>query len=307
MRSTRTIVLALLLVAVAVSGTALAQQGPSFTLGGTTYTKWLWGNSRDQGALYSFKDAPGEGYGDNGQGTEIELLLNAKALEVRRGAGPPPQPLQPELLDELGGWGQSVERRRLLRLGHLGRLRRVRPAVEPVRQAPRRHGHAHPGLQLARLGHDRLERLGHVRPVRRRPDPLHRPRQRPGPPLPGLGHRQVAHVGRRPDLPAAPLGRPRTTTPATTTRPTGPTWASSSTPAARLWDVGGLVQWVNDIEVDQTGHQLGQRARTRGCGSATPSSAPRSGSTRAPRSTRRPRSTTRPTSRPPTWRPPASA
>ena len=78
MRSTRTIVLALLLVAVATSGTALAQQGPTFTIGGTTYTKWLWGNNRYQGALYSFKDAPGEGYGDNGQGTEIELLLKAK-------------------------------------------------------------------------------------------------------------------------------------------------------------------------------------------------------------------------------------
>lgn len=78
MRATRTIGVALLLVAVAVSGTALAQQGPQFSLGGTTYTKWLWGNSRDQGALYGFKDAPGEGYGDNGQGTEIELLIKAK-------------------------------------------------------------------------------------------------------------------------------------------------------------------------------------------------------------------------------------
>lgn len=77
-RTFLTIGLALLLVAVAVSGTASAQQGPMFTIGGTTYTKWLWGNSRNQGALYSFKDAPGEGYGDNGQGTEIELLLKAK-------------------------------------------------------------------------------------------------------------------------------------------------------------------------------------------------------------------------------------
>jgi hypothetical protein len=78
MRVTKILGLALLLVAVAASGTAWAQQGPTFSLGGTTYTKWLWGNARDQGALYGFKDAPGEGYGDNGQGTEIELLLKAK-------------------------------------------------------------------------------------------------------------------------------------------------------------------------------------------------------------------------------------
>jgi hypothetical protein len=86
MRATKTIGLALLLLAVAVSGTAWAQQGPQFTIGGTTYTKWLWGNMRNQGALYGFVDAPGDGWGDNGQGTEIELLLNAKvskAVEVK--------------------------------------------------------------------------------------------------------------------------------------------------------------------------------------------------------------------------------
>ena len=78
MRLTRFLGFALLLAAFAATGAALAQQGPTFSLGGTTYTKWLWGNYRYQGALYSFKDAPGEGYGDNGQGTEIELLLKAK-------------------------------------------------------------------------------------------------------------------------------------------------------------------------------------------------------------------------------------
>ena len=77
-RTLLTLGLALLLVAVATSGPALAQQGPTCSLGGTTYTKWLWGNQRDQGALYGFKDAPGEGWGDNGQGTEIELLIKAK-------------------------------------------------------------------------------------------------------------------------------------------------------------------------------------------------------------------------------------
>ncbi len=228
-----------------------------------------------------------------------------EALEVRRGEGPPPQPLLPELLDEHGRLGQPVERRGLLRLGHLGRLRRVRPALEPVRQAPRRHRHPHPGLQLARLRHDRLERLGDVRPVRRRPDPVHRPRQRPGAPLPGVRHRQVAHVGRGPDLPAALWA--------------GPELQHGQLPRGRR-RLRGPVQVLRRLDLgrrrprpvgerhrgrpDRT--STGTTGRTPGCGSATPSSAPRSGSTRAPRSTRRPRSTTRPTSRRTTWRPPAS-
>ena len=57
---------------------AIAQDAPKLQIGGTTYTKWLWGNLRDQGALYNFTTIPGEGYGDNGQGTELELLLNAR-------------------------------------------------------------------------------------------------------------------------------------------------------------------------------------------------------------------------------------
>lgn len=41
MRTTKTLGLVLLLVAVAVSGTAWAQQGPQLTISGTTYTKSL--------------------------------------------------------------------------------------------------------------------------------------------------------------------------------------------------------------------------------------------------------------------------
>ena len=51
--------------------------------------------------MYNFTTIPGEGYGDNGQGTELELLLTralSRQVEVPR---PHPQPLQPELLDEL--------------------------------------------------------------------------------------------------------------------------------------------------------------------------------------------------------------
>jgi hypothetical protein len=65
---------------------SLAQEAPKLQIGGTTYTKWLYGNSREQGAMYNFTTIPGEGYGENGIGTELELLLNARlssAVEVR--------------------------------------------------------------------------------------------------------------------------------------------------------------------------------------------------------------------------------
>ena len=105
MRLTKTLGLALLLVAVAASGTVLAQQGPTFTLGGTTYTKWLWGNNRYQGALYSFKDAPGEGYGDNGQGTEIELLLKAKPSKYVEVQARLHSRFYQNFWTNMGGWG----------------------------------------------------------------------------------------------------------------------------------------------------------------------------------------------------------
>ncbi|HVN33208.1 MAG TPA: hypothetical protein VMT45_14620 [Thermoanaerobaculaceae bacterium] len=50
----------------------------SLHLGGATYTKWLWGTQRYDGSLYNFTTVPGEGYGDNGQGSELELWVNQK-------------------------------------------------------------------------------------------------------------------------------------------------------------------------------------------------------------------------------------
>lgn len=57
--------------------TAAAQES-KLKIGGTTYTKWLWGTERFDGSLYNFTTVPGEGFGDNGQGSEVELLLNAR-------------------------------------------------------------------------------------------------------------------------------------------------------------------------------------------------------------------------------------
>jgi len=64
--------------ALALATPALAQDGPQLTIGGTTYTKWLWSTQRDQGAMYNFTTVPGEGWGNNGQGTEIELFVNGR-------------------------------------------------------------------------------------------------------------------------------------------------------------------------------------------------------------------------------------
>ncbi len=67
-----------------VAGVASAQ--PKLMIGGTTYTKWLWGNMNVDGSVYNFTTVPGEGYGDNGQGSEVELLLDAKVskqIEVK--------------------------------------------------------------------------------------------------------------------------------------------------------------------------------------------------------------------------------
>ncbi len=40
--------------------------------------KFLWGTNRLGTALYNYAAIPGEGLGDSGQGTQLELFLNGK-------------------------------------------------------------------------------------------------------------------------------------------------------------------------------------------------------------------------------------
>ena len=68
---------------------------------GEDYTKWLWGNQHTDGSVYNFTTIPGEGYGDNGQGTEIDLLLASKPSKYIEVTRPHPVALQPEPVDEL--------------------------------------------------------------------------------------------------------------------------------------------------------------------------------------------------------------
>ena len=72
------------MLALLVATGAFAQQASTFNISGVTYTKWLWGNQRTDGSLYNFTTVPGEGWGDNGQGTELELLVSKERLGLER-------------------------------------------------------------------------------------------------------------------------------------------------------------------------------------------------------------------------------
>ncbi len=78
MRSRTWVWLAVLACLSLVAGPSLADDTQKLTWSGINYTKFLWGNQRDDGSLYNFTTVPGEGYGNNGQGTELELLVSAK-------------------------------------------------------------------------------------------------------------------------------------------------------------------------------------------------------------------------------------
>lgn len=76
--TTRLAIAALALAAGLVVPAAWAVDGQIMILTGENYTKWLWGTQRTDGSLYNFTTIPNEGYGDNGQGTEINFLIASK-------------------------------------------------------------------------------------------------------------------------------------------------------------------------------------------------------------------------------------
>jgi len=78
MRWKRTFLIALVAVAALLLSVQAASAQQSLVWTGVDYTKWLWGTQRYDGSLYNFTTVPGEGYGDNGQGTEFELLVASK-------------------------------------------------------------------------------------------------------------------------------------------------------------------------------------------------------------------------------------
>lgn len=79
MRFTRGFAMALLSTAAVLAPLpALAVDGQTMIITGEDYTKWLWGTQHQDGSVYNFTTVPGEGYGDNGQGTEINLLIASR-------------------------------------------------------------------------------------------------------------------------------------------------------------------------------------------------------------------------------------
>jgi hypothetical protein len=78
MRFPRGFAIALLAAAALASLPALAADGQTMIITGEDYTKWLWGTQHQDGSVYNFTTVPGEGYGDNGQGTEINLLIASR-------------------------------------------------------------------------------------------------------------------------------------------------------------------------------------------------------------------------------------
>jgi hypothetical protein len=108
MKAFRFTTLLLLLLLLATAGYAQQQQS-SMTISGVTYTKWLWGNQRYDGSLYNFTTVPGEGYGDNGQGTEIELLVGAKPNKYLEVSGRIHSRFSQNFWTNFGGFGGSKD------------------------------------------------------------------------------------------------------------------------------------------------------------------------------------------------------
>ena len=171
----RTTAVLLALVLAATAGYAQTPPPSTINISGVTYTKWLWGNQRYDGSLYNFTTVPGEGWGDNGQGTEIELLVGAKVNRYLEVSGRIHSRFSQNFWTNFGGFGGH--RRKLQRLQRRRRLRRDRPALQPVHEAARHDRARHARLQVRGRGDVRLVRPGHVRRVHDGQDPLHRPRQ----------------------------------------------------------------------------------------------------------------------------------
>src|SRR3990172_8390491 len=75
MRLLKQFILALALFAVVLMAAPAQAQ---LTFDGNLYTKFLWGTDRLGTGIYNFTQIPNEGYGDSGQGSQLELFLRAK-------------------------------------------------------------------------------------------------------------------------------------------------------------------------------------------------------------------------------------
>ncbi len=108
MRFTRLVAVSMAMLIVATAGYAQQQAPSTINISGVTYTKWLWGNLRNDGSLYNFTTVPGEGYGDNGQGTELELLVGAKPNRYLEVSGRIHSRFSQNFWTNFGGFGDPM-------------------------------------------------------------------------------------------------------------------------------------------------------------------------------------------------------
>ena len=198
--------------------------------------------------MYNFTTIPGEGYGNNGQGTEIELLLNAKvskAVEVKARLH---SRFSQNFWTNGGGWGGNNPPTVPCVAGTCGefdarsnqyvKLRGVTVTLTP----------GYSWLDSATIGSSDWGMfdpfvVGRIRYIDR--DNVQ-----------GLLF-QGSAIGKSLTWDAARISLYRLAQ--------GPNWTTGNYHAAdgayvgqfkyssgSLWDVGGLIQWVNDIEIDQT-------------------------------------------------------
>lgn len=95
-------------VGLLLAGLAGAQES-KLTIGATTYTKWLWGDQRQQGSLYNTTTIPSEARADNGQGTEVELLLSARLSKEVSFSGRLHSRFSQNFWTNFGGFGGSSD------------------------------------------------------------------------------------------------------------------------------------------------------------------------------------------------------
>src|SRR6185369_12377125 len=117
---------------------AYAADGQTMTITGEDYTKWLWGNQHTDGSVYNFTTVPGEGYGDNGQGTEIDLYLASKPSKYVEVTGRLQSRFNQNQWTNFGGFGGH----RLLRPRH---VRSVHHRQDPLHRPRQRQGRPLPG------------------------------------------------------------------------------------------------------------------------------------------------------------------
>ncbi len=243
-----------------------SRRSPSSTIGGTTYTKWLWGNAalRRQRSTTSPR-CPARATATTARARRSSCCCNAKLSKYVEVTGAHPQPLQPEPVDELrrlrrpqsgleeppGATASAATAASSIR----ARTSTSSCAASTVTLTP-----GYSWLDSATIG---ASDWGMFDPF------VDRPRSATSTATTRRASSSRARrstgrctLGRRPASRCRASGPARTSTPATTPRPTPPTALQIKYAGrARASTSRGIVEYVNDIEVDADRQQLRRRPR----------------------------------------------